>query len=33
VLADDVPLIVKHAGERWDLLARRATRTNTTAER
>ncbi len=28
LLADDVPAIVKHAGEHWDLLARRATGTS-----
>jgi len=33
VLTDDVPAIVKHAGEHWDLLVKRATSTSTRAER
>ncbi len=35
LLADDVPAIVKHAGDHWDLLARRSTSTSasTNAER
>ena len=31
LLADDVPAIVKHAGEHWDLLARRSTVTSASA--
>ena len=33
ILTDDVPAIVKHAGEHWDLLVKRATSTSTRAER
>jgi len=31
LLADDVPAIVKHAGDHWDLLARRSTTTSASA--
>jgi hypothetical protein len=31
LLAEDVPAIVTHAGEHWDLLARRATTTSASA--
>jgi len=33
VLAEDVPAIVKHAGEHWDLLVKRPSSTSTRAER
>ena len=33
LLADDVPAMVKHAGEHWDLLMRRATPTSSRVER
>ena len=33
VLADDVPAIVKHAGDHWDLLMKRPSSTSTRAER
>src|SRR5262245_21820273 len=33
VLAEDVPAIVKHAGDHWDLLVKRPSSTNTRAER
>ena len=33
LLTDDVPAIVKHAGDHWDLLTRRSTTTSSRAER
>ena len=33
VLAEDVPAIVKHSGDHWDLLVKRPSSTSTRAER
>jgi hypothetical protein len=33
LLADDVPAIVRRAGDHWDLLAKRASSTSTSAAR